>query len=97
MSIGGFTDPVSIGGFTDQADPAARAEHRRQQRLRIAHRAGWAELERRNLLFQPFGIVIHEPSGDSYHITRGEPDVQYSPIVAYFIDPNGDPVFLERR
>ena len=88
---------MSVGGFTDHLDARARTQARRQQRLRLADRAGWPELERRSLVFQPFGVVIHEPSGDSYRINRGEPDAQYSPIVAYFVDQFGDPVFLEKK
>ena len=88
---------MSIGGYTDEADPAARTQARREQRIRFAHRCGWQEIDRRHLTFEPFGAVIHEPSGDSYRISRGEIDAEFSPVVAYFIDPAGDPVFLEKR
>ena len=66
-----------------------------QQRIRTAHRAGWPELERRNLMFQPLRIVIHKPSGDSYRISRAEVDVDSADIAAYFVDVSGDTVFLE--
>lgn len=91
---------MRVGAITDEdarAREQTRTEARRAERIRTAHRAGWVELERRDLAFQPFGIVVHEPTGDRYRINRGEVDAQYSPVVAYFIDQFGGPVFLERR
>ena len=86
---------MSFGGLTEQLNARAGTQARRHQRIAVANRAGWPELERRNLLFQPFGVVIHEPHGDSYRISRGEIDAEFSDIAAYFIDQHGDPVFLE--
>ena len=87
---------MSIGVYTHPVDPHARADAQRHRRIAIANRSGWPELERRNLLFQRYGIVIHEPDGDTYLISRSEIDAEFSPIVAYYINPAGDPVFLER-
>lgn len=73
---------------THEADPAARTEARRQQRIRTAHRAGWDQLERRHLAFGRFGTV--------YRVNRGEIGAQFSPIAAYFVNESGDAIFLER-
>jgi hypothetical protein len=74
----------------------ARDQARREQRERIAHRAGWPELHRSDLRFGRFTIV-HEPTGNTYKISRGEPEANApSPISAYFYDGDGAIVFLER-
>ena len=75
----------------------SREQLRQHQRIRIAQRAGWPELERRHLAFERFGTVTDERDGTQYRINRGEIDAQYSPISAYYIDRFGDPVFLEKR
>jgi hypothetical protein len=73
-----------------------RAQARREQRERIAHRAGWPELHRSDLTFGRFTIV-HEPTGNTYKISRGEPEANApSPITAYFHAADGAVVFLER-
>jgi hypothetical protein len=91
---------VSIGAFTDQADAhartEARAEARRHERIAIAHRAGWPELPRRHLSVCPY-TVTDQRDGSLYTINRGEVNVDSANITAYYIDPNGDPVFLEER
>ena len=81
---------------THEADPAARTEARRQQRIHTAHRAGWDQLERRHLAFGRFGIVTDERDGTVYRFNRGEIDAQFSPIAAYFVNESGDAIFLER-
>jgi hypothetical protein len=65
------------------------------QRERVAHRAGWPELERSDLDFQRFGHVVHEPTGDRYFVHRGELVDERSPIAAYFYDQLGGVVYLE--
>ena len=82
---------------TDQDDAYTATEARRRQRIRIAQRAGWPELERRHLAFERFGTVTDERDGTQYRINRGEIDAQYNPISAYFVDRFGDPVVLEKR
>ena len=86
---------MSIGRITDQDDAHTATDARRRQRIRIAQRAGWPELERRHLAFERFGTVTDERDGTQYRINRGEIDAQYSPVVAWFIDKVGDVVFLE--
>ena len=86
---------MSVTGFTEQLNDRARVEARRHRLIATANRAGWPELERRNLHFEPFGVVIHEPGGDSYRINRGVIDAEFSATAAYFIDERGDPTFLE--
>ena len=89
---------MTIGGYTDEADPAARTQARREQRVRFAHRCGWQEIDRRHLTFEPFGAVIDERDGTVYMINRGEIlGVDYSNITAFYFSPGGDPNFLERR
>jgi hypothetical protein len=41
--------------------------------------------------------VTDERDGSLYTINRGEVNVDSANITAYYIDPNGDPVFLEER
>ena len=68
---------MRVSAITDEdarAREQTRTEARRAERIRTAHRAGWVEFERRDLAFQPFGIVVHEPTGDRYRINRGEVD-----------------------
>lgn len=88
---------MSIGVSTHPVDPHARADARRHRRIAIAHRSGWIELPRRHLRLGRFGVVMDERSDDSYLVSRAEIDAEFSPIVAYYIDPAGDPVFLEKR
>ena len=76
---------------------ATRDEHRRQQRIRTAHRAGWDELPRKSLVFGPFRTVTDERDGTRYTINRGEVDVDSANIAAYYIGPDGAAVFLEAK
>ena len=88
---------MRVDAVTDPLDSRDRVTDRRRRRIAIAQRAGWRELERRNLAFGRFGVVTDERDGTVYRVNRGEVDGQYTPIVAYYIDPNGDPVFLESK
>jgi pimeloyl-ACP methyl ester carboxylesterase len=85
------------GSQVEAADEAIRArdQARREQRERIAHRAGWAEVNRTDLTFGWFTIV-HQPTGTTYKVSRGEPEADGpSPITAYFYAADGGVVFLE--
>ena len=82
---------------THPVDPQARADAQRHRRIAIANRAGWPELPRRHLAFEPFGGVVDERNGDRYQVNRGEIEADYGPVVAYYVSPNGDPVFVERK
>ena len=87
---------TTLRPFAEAADePSQRVAHRREQRLRIAMRSAWPELPRRDLAFARFSIR-HVPTGVEYRVHRGEVDAVYAPIAAYFIDGDGDVVFLER-
>lgn len=88
---------MSIGALTDQLDARARTEARRQDRIRVAHRAGWDELPRKSLVFGPFRTVTDERDGTAYTINRGEVDVDSANIAAYYIGPDGAAVFLEAK
>ena len=79
----------------EQNQRAARAAHRRQQRLRIAMQSGWAEVPRNRLKFGARGQVENEATGEFYAVYRGEVDPQACPVIAYYIDEDGSPVFLE--
>src|SRR5687768_3657328 len=78
----------------EQNERAARAAHRRQQRLRIAMQSKWAEVPRSRLKFGPGGQVENETTGEFYAVYRGEIDAQFSPVIAYYIE-DGEPIFLE--
>ena len=75
----------------------ARAEARRHQRIAVANRGGWPELERRHLSFGPFSTVTDERDGSVYTINRGEIDVNSANIAAFVITEHGDPLFLEAK
>ena len=65
---------VSISRLPGPADAdartEARAEARRHQRIAVAHRGRWPELERRHLSFGPFSTVTDERDGSVYAINR---------------------------
>ena len=90
---------MNIDELPGQADAhargEARAEARRHQRIAVANRAGWPELERRHLSFGPFSTVKDERDGSVYAVNRGEVDVNSANISAYYV--TGDPMFLEER
>jgi hypothetical protein len=44
----------------------------RSRQLEQARRAGWPRLDRADLVYRPYGIVEHAPSGDLYRLHRGE-------------------------
>lgn len=102
-------DSVKLGarfrGFSDQelveggeaAQRRAQAELRREQRLHVAMTSGWPELRRSDLEPAHLGLLEHEPTGDFYAVTRGEQfGENYDTAAAFYIDPAGDAVFLER-
>ena len=63
------------GAVTDEdarAQYQARSEARRAERQRFAMHAGWPELNRSDLRFDPFGIVVDEPTQTEYRVFRGE-------------------------
>jgi hypothetical protein len=79
----------------DASRREARAAHRREQRLRVAMRSGWPELNRSDLIFTRYTIT-HTPSGTVYRAMLGEVATGGpSPVAAYYVDAVGDPVFLE--
>ncbi len=87
-------------GALDQADPQARGEARRHQRVATAHRSGWPEIPRKHLRFDPFSIVVDERDGTTFTVYRGEVVDAIGPaypVSAYYIDEQGDAVFLEKR
>jgi hypothetical protein len=86
-----------MGASTHPVNPHDRADARRHRRIAIAIRAGWIELPRRHLAIERFDGVVDERNGDRYQINRGEIEADYGPVVAYYIGPNGDPVFVERK
>ena len=74
---------------------AARDEYRRQQRLQAAMRSGMQELERSDLEFGRFHIT-HRPSGQLFHVTRGEQFAgQYDTATAYYVTAGQEVAFLE--
>ena len=69
----------------------------RQRRLREAMRSGLPELERSRLQFGK-RIIEDERTGDFFTVYRGViAEAKNSPAVAYFVNDEGDPVFLERH
>ena len=83
------------GAVTDEdarAQYQARSEARRAERQRFAMRAGWPELNRSDLRFDPFGIVVDEPTQTEYRVFRGEVNEAIgpqAPVAAYYFDPAG--------
>lgn len=88
---------MRVDAVTDQLGSRDHATDRRRRRIAIAHRAGCPELPRRHLAFEPFGGVVDERNGDRYRVNRGEIEADFGPVAAYYIGPNGDPVFVERK
>ena len=95
-TLKGFSDQALIEGGAD-AERRARDELRREQRLRIAMTSGKPELPRSDLAPAHLGLLEHTPTGEYYAVSLGE---QYGEkldtFAAFYIDRNGDPVFLER-
>ena len=89
------TDPrFVVGGEEDRR--RARQEYLAAQRVAIAMRSGLPEIPRGNLTFGRFGH-IEDRSGEFYRRRRGEiEDPKHSSAVAFYLDPGGDPIYLER-
>jgi hypothetical protein len=76
-------------------DISERDEFRRQQRLHIADRSKWEELDRSDLVVQRHWVE-HSPTGRRFTVARGVLDAQYSPVVAFVRTEDGrDIVALE--
>lgn len=86
---------MTIGARTE-VDPAARAEHRRQQRIALATRGPWDEIPRRHLRDERFGVVVDERDEARFRIYRGEPDLAAAAIHSYFVTVGQEVVFLEK-
>jgi hypothetical protein len=87
--------PPAAGVIGAEASQAARQEHRRQDRLRVAMGGGWPEFPRSALTPRAFGIIEHV-DGTLYKQVHGEITAHpTSPVVAFFIDPTGQAIFLE--
>ena len=83
------------GGSRADTEPATRDALVRAQRLRTAISGPLRELKRSDVTLGRFGMVEHT-DGSTYRIVRGEVvDALFSPAVAYFVNANGDVVFLE--
>lgn len=81
--------------FTRQPEPT-RQDLRRAQRLRVA--STLEEINRADLQFGRFDMVLNTRTGGNYKIIRGEvADAKFTPAVAYYHDSAGDVVFLERH
>ena len=79
------------------AERQAQAELNRERRTRVAMTSGQPELPRSDLAPAHLSLLEHTPTGEFYAVCRGE---QYGEthdrFDAFYIDRNGDPVFLER-
>jgi hypothetical protein len=87
----------TIGGLGDPPfdDTAARDEFRRQQRVAIARRSRWEELDRAEVVFAR-RHVEHRPTGRRFKVSHGLLDAIYSPVTAYVLTENGgDVIALE--
>jgi hypothetical protein len=88
----GFSDQTLVeGGEPERL--RQRAEQRRRQRKAAC--AGLTRLELRDLSFLRYGYVEHVPSGQQFRLYRGEIlDTAYGGPTAFWLDADGDPVFL---
>lgn len=92
----GFSDQELVEGGED-AQRRAQDDLNREQRLRVAMNSGWPELPRSDLAPAHLSLLEHTPTGEYFLISRGEQTGEkYDTAAAFYIDPNGDPVFLER-
>jgi len=83
------------GIFKSPPEPTPRDELLREQRLRFAMKAGLLEVPRKNIEHGPFGAVTAD--GVRYRIYRGlvqEP--ASTPVIAFYVNSDGSPTFLER-
>ena len=86
-------DPLVEGD--EQSKRQARAQARQRERLALAMKSGWPELARKDLDFGR--VIVHEPTGDFFHLVRGEVyGGGHDPVDAYYIDAAGYVVFLQR-
>ena len=96
VRLKGFSDQAIIEGGVD-AERRAQAELTREQRVRVAMTSGRPELPRSELAAAHLSLLEHTPTGEFYAVCRGE---QYGEthdrFDAFFVDRNGDPVFLEQ-
>jgi hypothetical protein len=88
-----FSDEDEIEG---RVDVAARERERRERQLREAMASGLPELPRSRLAFGRF-VIEDEATGDFFAPLRGEFfEAKYSAAIAFYIDEDGQPRFLER-
>jgi hypothetical protein len=87
----------TIGGQGDRQfdDTAARDEFRRQQRLAIARRSRWEELDRADVVFAR-RVVEHRPTGRRFKVSHGLLDAVYTPVSAFILTDIGDVIALEK-
>ena len=99
----GATPPPVMSGFWDENLVAgdetsrrqARAQARQRERLALAMKSGWPELARKDLVFGR--VIVHEPTGEFFHLVRGEVyGGGHDPVDAYYIDAAGYVEFLQR-
>ena len=86
-----FSDQDQIEGTNARVD---RNQERREQRIRLAMKT-WPEIPRTRLRFERH-LIVDEATNEVFTIVRGEVDVPYTPIVAFYLAEDGSAVFLER-
>jgi hypothetical protein len=87
MRMGGVGEPP----FTDTAE---RDEFRRQQRVNVARRSKWEELDRGEVVFAK-RWVEHRPTGRRFKVSHGLLDSVYTPVSAFVLTEEGDVIALE--
>ena len=76
---------------------AAREEHRREERVRLAHKGPWQELRRSDLKIRRYGFVVDSTTGLVYRVKSGEVfGSKEDGVDAVFFDQDGEPVFLQQ-
>ena len=86
-----FHDADEIEGTAASVD---REQVRRDQRLRLAMKSDWPEIPRDRLEFGRY-LVTDTGTNELYSLYHGEVEAQFTPVAAYFVNDEGDPVFLE--
>ena len=76
---------------TERTDLETR---RRDERLRLAMNGQWPEIPRGRLEFGRHHVA-DTATGEFFLVHGGDIGAPTTPIVSYFVDSDGDPVFLE--
>jgi hypothetical protein len=97
VSFLGISDQRFVAGSEEEDRRRTRDEYRRQHALDLAAKSGLPEIPHQDLEPRPFAILEDRASGVFFVPIRGVvDDPKRSGATAFYLDPSGQPVYLQR-